>query len=596
MDRHRARQRRRGEATPDKPSTTSGTDQSGISPDNFEEPPNLTDQEIQSDRHRDTILPYVRPALEGIIFIVVIYLLYVHCTTPDHTERALLDVLKGQCGNDARTKTCIQKLLTSKNSNNVCKNSPREECVTPDSTHLESQFENLKQEFKHLRDNKWIARIESVFHDPRQMSEPLIYLKDNYRNLETISSAGAYSNDETDLSGVEAKVKKLENSIKDVNKELAETKTKLTETSTKLTETSTKLTETSTKLTETSTKLTETNSKLVKVEDSTVQHEKWKGVVQDTVIPDLQSQIGHVRQTAQDARQTTDKTGSLLNGHIVWANSTYAEFKNHRSDTNKKVSEFARKHDITERKLDGEELDGAMTKAELDHLKGRTTVYDFALYLTLLNIIAVVFVVMYVRQTLSTVPASSTAPASTTAASRNKRGSRREDVYELQWSRPMEDSVCVVAFHTETEGGHADQTRSVFESVQQPCPTIHSRVIRRHEDITQLPGSRVFLVFVDFNERNVILEDPTKGLGDLRVTTVRCLWRFGADVTVIYCGDQGSVNLDTRLFNQGLGSIHRQQELTQLKNDDRILSIYSDFSNTQRQHCRNFINRLLHVM
>ncbi|XP_048250918.1 uncharacterized protein LOC124124987 isoform X2 [Haliotis rufescens] len=583
MDKPGPRRRGRREATPDKPSTTSGTDQS--------EPPNLPDQEIQSDRLRDTILPYVRPALEGIIFLVVIYLLCVHCTTPDHTERALLDVLKGQCGNDAaNAKKCIQKLLTRKNSNNVCKNGVREECVTPDLTHLESQFENLKQQFKHLRDNKWIARLESVFDDPSHMSEPLIYLKDNYRDLETISSAGAHSNDGTDLSGVEAKVKKLENSIEDVNKDLTETKTKLTETSTKLTETNTKLTETSTKL-------TETNSKLVKVEDSTVQHERWKGVVQDTVIPDLKSQIGHLSKTAEDVKQATDKTGSLLNGHIVWANSTYAEFKNHRSDTNKKVSEFARKHDTTERKLDGEELDGAMTKAELDHLKGRTTVYDFAFLLTLLNIIAVVFVVMYVRQTQSSATASSTAPASTAAASRNnvQRGSRREELYELQWSRPMEDSVCVVAFHTETEGRHADQTRSVFESVKQPCPTIHSRVIRRHTDITQLPGSRVFLVFVDFNERNVILEDPTKGLGDLRVTTVRSLWRFGADVTVIYCGDQGSVNLDSRLFNQDLGSIHRQQELTQLKSDERILSIYSDFSNTQRQHCRNFINRLLHV-
>ncbi|XP_048250915.1 uncharacterized protein LOC124124986 isoform X2 [Haliotis rufescens] len=324
----------------------------------------------------------------------------------------------------------------------------------------------------------------------------------------------------------------------------------------------------------------------------------WRTEIVDTELPTLKRDIQNASQEAKQATRSSSANGDLLTGHILWANWTYLEFQKHRNETVKKEQEFAKKHDHTERKLDGEELDGFMTKAVVDELKGKSSVHDIALYLSVLNLIAVAMLVKYVMKAPSSTPgpatASATAPA-TAAASRNdiQRGSRREEVYELQWSRPMEDSVCVVAFHTATEGRHADQTRSVFESVQQPCPTIHSRVIRRHADITQLPGSRVFLVFVDFNERNVILEDPTKGLGDLRVTTVRSLWRFGTDVTVIYCGDQGSVNLDSRLFNQDLGSIHRQQELTQLKNDERILSIYRDFSNTQRQHCRNFINRLL---
>ncbi|XP_071115756.1 uncharacterized protein [Haliotis cracherodii] len=316
----------------------------------------------------------------------------------------------------------------------------------------------------------------------------------------------------------------------------------------------------------------------------------WRTEIADTELPTLKRDIQDASQEAKQATRSSSANGDLLTGHIVWANWTYLEFQKHRNETVKKEQEFAKKHDHTERKLDGEELDGVMTKAVVDELKGKSSVHDIALYLSVLNMIAVAILVKYVMKAPSSAPAL--APAT---ASRNgvQRGSRRAELYELQWSRPMEDSVCVVAFHRETEGRHADQTRSVFESVKQQCPTILSRVIRRHEDITQLPGSRVFLVFVDFNERNVILEDPTKGLGDLRVTTVRSLWRFGADVTVIYCGDQGSVNLDRGLFNQDLGSIHRQQELTQLKNDDRILSIYRDFSNTQTQHCRNFINGLL---
>ncbi|XP_071115746.1 myosin-3-like [Haliotis cracherodii] len=317
----------------------------------------------------------------------------------------------------------------------------------------------------------------------------------------------------------------------------------------------------------------------------------WRTEIVDTELPTLKRDIQDASQVAKQATRRSSVNGDLLTGHIVWANWTYLEFQKHRNETVKKEQEFAKKHDHTERKLDGEELDGVMTKAVVDELKGKSSVHDIALYLSVLNMIAVAILVKYVMKAPSSAPAL--APATASRNDVQQRGSRRAELYELQWSRPMEDSVCVVAFHRETEGRHADQTRSVFESVKQPCPTIHSRVIRRHEDITQLPGSRVFLVFVDFNQRNVILEDPTKGLGDLRVTTVRSLWRFGADVTVIYCGDQGSVNLDRGLFNQDLGSIHRQQELTQLKNDDRILSIYRDFSNTQGQHCRNFINRLL---
>ncbi|XP_067677593.1 uncharacterized protein [Haliotis asinina] len=311
----------------------------------------------------------------------------------------------------------------------------------------------------------------------------------------------------------------------------------------------------------------------------------------------VRSELPTLKQEVEQVQRKTISNGDLLKGHIVWANRTYVEFQKHRKATDKNVEEFKGKHDSTDRKLDGEELDGAMTKAELSQLKGKSTYHDISFLLTLLNTIVGGFLMMYLWQTLSSASAAAPPPAPATAATTfdndAQMGFRREDLYELSWTGPMEASLCVVTFHTETEVKHADQARSVFESVQQPCPTIHTRVIRCHADIKQLPGSRVFFVFVDFNERNVILEDPTKGLGDLRVTTVRSLWGFGADVTVIYCGDRGSMNLGSSLFNPDLGSIHRQKELSQLKKSDRILSICSDFSNDQKEHCRNFINRLL---
>ena len=54
-----------------------------------------------------------------------------------------------------------------------------------------------------------------------------------------------------------------------------------------------------------------------------------------------------------------------------------------------------------------------------------------------------------------------------------------------------------------------------------------SFLLHCHEDILRVPHNKVYVVCVDFNERNVILEDPTKGLGDIRLTTVQALHKMG---------------------------------------------------------------------
>ena len=44
-------------------------------------------------------------------------------------------------------------------------------------------------------------------------------------------------------------------------------------------------------------------------------------------------------------------------------------------------------------------------------------------------------------------------------------------------------------------------------------------LVNVHNDIPNLPPSRIYFVFVDFND--VILEFPERGLGDLKLTTVQ---------------------------------------------------------------------------
>ncbi|XP_041373009.1 uncharacterized protein LOC121386242 [Gigantopelta aegis] len=114
--------------------------------------------------------------------------------------------------------------------------------------------------------------------------------------------------------------------------------------------------------------------------------------------------------------------------------------------------------------------------------------------------------------------------------------------------------------------------------------------VHRHEDLSSIPHAKVYMMFVDFNERNVILEDPRKGLGDLRLLTVRTLWDLRGDVILVYAGDVGSKGLEGNdLYNYGLTSINNHTELSKLKNQQRMLSVHKTFSPYQRNHIKDIV-------
>ena len=52
-------------------------------------------------------------------------------------------------------------------------------------------------------------------------------------------------------------------------------------------------------------------------------------------------------------------------------------------------------------------------------------------------------------------------------------------------------------------------------------------LVRRHEDILQMPKARYIMIFIDFNERNVILENPGQSLGDKKLVTVQAAQKLG---------------------------------------------------------------------
>ncbi|XP_062618586.1 uncharacterized protein LOC134280176 [Saccostrea cucullata] len=122
-----------------------------------------------------------------------------------------------------------------------------------------------------------------------------------------------------------------------------------------------------------------------------------------------------------------------------------------------------------------------------------------------------------------------------------------------------------------------------------PC---NSFVINDNKDIRQLHTihAKVFIVFIDFNERNIILEgdmEPVK----IRKETVEYIMKTGGTPVVIYCKHMGSRTLEDRcLYSRKLTSIQYHSTLKKLALQDCVLSIDQQFSEYQISHLKNICN------
>ncbi|XP_067677581.1 uncharacterized protein [Haliotis asinina] len=147
----------------------------------------------------------------------------------------------------------------------------------------------------------------------------------------------------------------------------------------------------------------------------------------------------------------------------------------------------------------------------------------------------------------------------------------------------LDNFVCVVAFHPDTIKQHHTQVEAVLSQNEATTHIgVKKHYVKGHTLLLSLPPCKIYFVFVDFNERHVILEDPTKGLGDLRLTTVQAIRKMGGDVVLIYSGDIGSRSLPIgTLYNSNLTSIKNHPELRRLDNDQRILSVFEKFNQSQ---------------
>ncbi|CAG2240112.1 unnamed protein product [Mytilus edulis] len=115
------------------------------------------------------------------------------------------------------------------------------------------------------------------------------------------------------------------------------------------------------------------------------------------------------------------------------------------------------------------------------------------------------------------------------------------NVKQIKRRRPeeLENKFCVVSFSPETHNKHRRITRpSVEGRLRIKKMDEADFVVTNDKSVMKIPHCKVILVFVDHNQKDVILETPGEDEEDIKLLTVKTCRKMGADVFVIYVGDE----------------------------------------------------------
>ncbi|XP_062605833.1 uncharacterized protein LOC134267640 [Saccostrea cucullata] len=167
-------------------------------------------------------------------------------------------------------------------------------------------------------------------------------------------------------------------------------------------------------------------------------------------------------------------------------------------------------------------------------------------------------------------------------SNKESKENERKNGMEINRFRGGGKVPLVISFTENCKRSHEDLMREFTDSYD-------SLVMKNSRDIPQIHQiySEVFLVFVDFNERNIILEGDREPQ-QIRKETVEYIRNMGRTAVVIYHlhPDSGTLE-DGRLYSRKLTSIEYHPTLKQLSSRDCVLSIYRQFSEDQKARLKD---------
>ncbi|XP_052721213.1 uncharacterized protein LOC128192515 isoform X2 [Crassostrea angulata] len=143
----------------------------------------------------------------------------------------------------------------------------------------------------------------------------------------------------------------------------------------------------------------------------------------------------------------------------------------------------------------------------------------------------------------------------------------------------LENSLCVVGFEEgETQRHHVEMAKDLVGPDKRL--QMKSVVVTSPDSLVNIPPSKILLMFVDYNERNLIIEEAEDGI---RRRTLDVLIKSGAEVIVVYCWELSSKNLEEGyLYAPKLGSVSKVPRLIELSRKNSVYSIYKQFKQHQK--------------
>lgn len=170
-----------------------------------------------------------------------------------------------------------------------------------------------------------------------------------------------------------------------------------------------------------------------------------------------------------------------------------------------------------------------------------------------------------------------------------KKGTLPDEELKRSYQK-LENSLCVISFSEEyVNSYHLQLAKSLIEYMYQgkhgELSHIKKVTITKPDNLNSVPRSKVFIVCVDYNERNDILEpdSPNKSSFLVRRSTVRSLMDSKALVILVYCLEKSSEHLGVgdRYAFKLHSKIVAVEETKELDEKNYIFSVYKKFSTFQ---------------
>lgn len=274
----------------------------------------------------------------------------------------------------------------------------------------------------------------------------------------------------------------------------------------------------------------------------------------------------------------------LLNSNSKTVNDQIKNLENNTQELKGVCLPMPKRVKNTEERLDGVDRLLDVINADL---------YDISLYIVVL-LFAVGFTVFFaayeklVSKQLRTVDCKVTNGHTLKFGpnKRTKEGNLFSSALIEKLSRKnKEKGVGIISFNSSTQEKH----QKSFEAIDIPSSLpVQAYVILKLDDLMLVEPYTKMVIFVDFNERNIILETPETEIGDIRRRTTEVLLEVGCDVFVVYYRDKNSKSLPKEnIYNTSLYSIEKQTVLSRLRSRGRVFSVYDTFHPQQVQILKN---------